>query len=150
MGFGAVALLVMMFALSRVFEALGKGLKHAKELPPRQPGAAPQTMTELLAEMRQQLEAAQRLQAKRLPPNTTVPQPQLPTSVARRPTSTVARGPSPKRLPEVEAERGGSIEVASREGTAIEIDRDDDAEGIARRRIEAAQARNREWQQSDH
>jgi hypothetical protein len=50
----------------------------------------------------------------------------------------------------VPAERGGSIEVASREVSAVVVDQDDGAEALVQRRIDAAAARNGEWQVSDH
>lgn len=148
MGFGAVVLVVVLFIISRALKQVGDAMKPGASLPTREPGSAPQTMAELLVEMRQQLETAQRREmAKRLPPSPTTHPAGSAQSV--RIARAEQRG-ALKRLPVEVAERGGSIEVASREEMAIEIDRDDDAEAIVKRRIEAAEARNREWQESDH
>lgn len=146
MGIGAVGLVIVFFVVSRMVQKFSEAMKA----PPRQrlPGDAPQTMAELMLEMRQQLEKAQeRQEARRLPPSPT----SHPTGSAESVRIARAAGRSVvKRLPTEVAERGGSIEVASRDETVVEIDRDDDAEALVQRRIEAAQARNREWQASDH
>lgn len=146
MGIGTVVLVIVFFIVSRLVQKVSETMKA----PPRQrlPGDAPQTMAELLLEMRQQLEKAQeRQEARRLPPSPTT----QPTGSAEsvRIARAAPRGVV-KRLPTEVVERGGSIEVAPRDETVIEIDRDDDVEALVQRRIDVAQARNRGWQASDH
>lgn len=125
---GAIFLVVVIFVIVRVLKQVGEAARRGQSPPvPRAPGEAPQTMAELLLEMRQQVEAA-----RRQPPGRVA----HPVPAARFPGS-------------VPDERGGSIEVASREVTIREVDQDDGAEALVQRRIAAAAARNGEWQPSD-
>lgn len=148
MEFGAVTLIAVLFVISRLLKQFGGGMTTGTTLPPRAPDGAPQTMSELWQEMQRQLETAQgRGMANRLPPSPTT----LPTgSVERVRTSRAGSRSTPKRLPSGTPERGGSIEVASRDETIVVVDHDDAAEGVARRRITSAAARDGALQASDH
>ena len=120
----------------------------------------PQTMEELLQEMRGQLDGARREQeieaatvhpgpAKRLPG------PRPPRTV---PTTTVKRLPPTQREP-WDVEEGESLEVEERPIAAEEIgarpvpkriDYDDDAEALVQRRVTAAQVRDGAMSPVDH
>jgi hypothetical protein len=141
---------VMLVAFVVIFQLLkraGAEMRNRQPTRPRDPTAAPETMAELWQEMRAQLDAARAQQEG---------QARLPAPP--RSTGSMARPATPKRLPvptarfpvPVAVERGGSIEVASREVAPRVVDQDDGAEALVQRRIDAAAARNGEWQLSDH
>ena len=141
----AVALFLVARAIKQVSQRAGEGTSTPSA--PRAPGDAPETMAELWQEMRAQLEIAGRQQEGRVEPPAPV----------KRPGS-ATRMTAPKRLPAPKArfpvpvpdERGGSIEVASRAVTIRSEDQDDGAEALVQRRIDAAAARNGEWEMGDH
>lgn len=139
MGLGAVIFIVVMFIAARILQQVGETIKRSAPARQRAPGDPPQTMADLLAEMRQQLETAQHHDVGKVSqPGHGASQPMSRAELSRR---------LPSMVPE---ERGGSIEVAGREEAMIVVDRDDEAEKVVRRRIDAAAARNGEWQESDH
>ena len=149
MGIEALGVAVALFLVARVIKQVSQraGEGTSTPLAPRAPGDAPETMAELWQEMRAQLEIARRQQEGRA---------ELPAPVKRPGPAT--RMTAPKRLPAPKArfpvpvpvERGGSIEVASREVSLSELDQDDGAEALVQRRIDAATARNGEWTMGDH
>jgi len=149
MGIEALGVAVALFLVARVIKQVSQRAGEGTSTPsaPRAPGDAPETMAELWQEMRAQLEIARRQQEGRA---------ELPAPVKRPGPAT--RMTAPKRLPAPKArfpvpvpvERGGSIEVASREVSLSELDQDDGAEALVQRRIDAATARNGEWTMGDH
>ncbi len=149
MGIEALGVAVVLFLSARVMKQVSQraGEGSTPPMEPRAPGDAPQTMAELWQEMREQLEAARRQQTGEA---------ELPAPVKK--SGPTPRLTTPKRLPAPKArfpvpvpvERGGSIEVASREASLPELDQDDGAEALVQRRIDAATARNGEWTMGDH
>ncbi|MEP6589633.1 MAG: hypothetical protein ABJC19_00485 [Gemmatimonadota bacterium] len=129
---GLLFLLVGVFVLARIVQQVGEAGRRGGGAPvPREPGAAPTTMSELLQEMRGQLEIAQQRQAGRLP---------SPTS-AKRPGTAVGVRPQ-RSVP-------GVMGVPVGQGVGP-VDQDDSAEALVQRRIDEAEARNGAWQESDH
>lgn len=120
----------------------------------------PQTMEELLQEMRGQLDGARRhqeIEAATVHPGPVkrLPGPRPPRTV---PTATVKRLPPSGREP-WDVEEGQSLEVDARPIAVEEIgarpvpqriDYDDDAEALVRRRVSAAQLRDGAMTPGDH
>ena len=128
---GLLLLLVGVFVLTRIVQQVGEAGRRDGGGPPvpRQPGAAPTTMSELLQEMRDQLEFAQQRQTGRLPG---------PTGATR---SGTAVGPQ-RSIP-------GVMGVPVGQGV-VPVDQDDGAEALGQRRFDEAEARNVAWQERDH
>lgn len=155
MSVGAIVFLVVFFGIFRVLRGIAAALKKIQ--PPdgtsitvrrtRAPGEAPQTMTELLAEMRDQLEKARDAEREKVARQRIEVRTTAPTSASTR------AGASPKRLPTDIATRGSnevSLESGSLEVAPIAVDLDEGAEAVVQRRIAAAEARNLGRTEADH
>ena len=131
-----VVLLIIVGVVARIASVAKRGHDRIRQSPPADvSGDAPQTMTELLADMRTQLERARRKQ--QVEARTTLPSP-----MARSSRTRVAMATRPQRT--------DPVEVLSIRPAPVQVDHDAEAERLVSARFAAAEETAKGRRPEDH